>query len=95
MKFISVRELRLKPGDVWKAVQKEHDLIVTSNGKPVAMLIAVKEDTLEDEIDTIRTARALKALDNIQRKSIERKTDRISLKDINNEINGARKVRKR
>lgn len=94
MKFVTIRELRLKPGDVWKAAQKEQDLIVTSNGKPVAILTAVNEENFEVELDAIKTARALKALDSIHNKSLSNKTDRISLSEINREIGKVRKERK-
>ena len=32
MRFISVRDLRLKPGDVWNLAKKEKDLILTEVG---------------------------------------------------------------
>ena len=95
MQFVTVRELRLKPGQVWKKVQQGKDVIITSNGKPMAILTGVTEDTLEDELDSIRTARALKALDSIQESSVSQKTDRLSLKEIEKEIKAVRKVRKR
>ena len=40
MRFVSVRELRGQSAAVWKALAKEKDLIVTSNGKPIALLSA-------------------------------------------------------
>lgn len=95
MKFVTARDLRLKPGDVWRTVKKEHDLVITSKGKPIAILTAVEEDTLEEELDSIRTARALKALDYVHRKSAKLKTDRISQAEIEKEIRSARKSRSR
>jgi prevent-host-death family protein len=94
MKFVTVRDIRLRPGDVWKTAQRERDIIITSNGKPVAILTAIKEDTLEEELDSIRRARALNALDYIHRKSIKEGTDRISEEEIEEEIRSVRKVRK-
>ena len=40
MKFISSRELRNRPGLVQKELSNQEDLVLTSNGKPVAILIA-------------------------------------------------------
>jgi prevent-host-death family protein len=86
MKFITARDLRLKPGDVWKLAKKEEDLIITANGRPVALLTGVTEDTLEEELDVIQRARALRALDEIHRASALKGTDQISAKDIESEI---------
>ena len=47
MKFITVRELRGRSGQVWNKLARERDMILTSNGKPIAILSAVSEETLE------------------------------------------------
>jgi prevent-host-death family protein len=57
MRFISVREFRSKSGDVWKELAKEQEIVITSNGKPIAMVLAVTEETLEDLLRNVRRAR--------------------------------------
>lgn len=94
MKFVSVRDIRLKPGEVWKLSKKEKELIITSNGRPVAILIGTNEDSFEEELETIQRARALRALDAIHRKSILKGTARISNKEIDKEISAVRKGRR-
>ncbi|NLF09164.1 MAG: type II toxin-antitoxin system Phd/YefM family antitoxin, partial [Pirellulaceae bacterium] len=47
MKFVSVRELRARSADVWRQLSEEPDMVVTSNGKPVAILTAVSPAGLE------------------------------------------------
>lgn len=91
MKFVSVRDLRLKPRDVWKLADEEKDLIITSNGRPIAILTGVNEETFEDELDAIQRGRALKALDSIQRDSEMKGTSRITSKEIKLEIDAVRK----
>ena len=39
MKFVSVRDLRLKPGHIWEMAKQEKDVIITANGRPVAILL--------------------------------------------------------
>ena len=90
MKFVSVRDLRLKPGDVWKLAKREKDLIITANGRPKAILTGVDEDTFEEELDVIQRARALKALDSIHRDSVTKGTNRISNEEIRSEIDAVR-----
>jgi prevent-host-death family protein len=93
MKFITSRDLRLKPGDVWKLAKKEEEVVITANGRPIALLIGVTEETLEEELDVIQRARALKALDEIHRASVMNGTDRISSKEIESEIIQSRRRR--
>lgn len=94
MKFITARDLRLKPGNVWKLAQKEKDLVITANGRPIALLTGVTEDTFEEELDVIQRARALKALDEIHKDSMLKGTDKISYKEIESEIEQVRRRRK-
>ena len=48
MRFVSVRELRGKSAAIWKELAEEKDLVVTSNGKPIALLSATSEELLEE-----------------------------------------------
>lgn len=93
MKFVTVRDLRLKPGDVWKLARKEKDVVVTSNGRPVAILTGVDEESFESELEAIRRGRALKTLEALHAQSREKGTDKLSEKDIQAEIDLARKQR--
>ena len=72
MRFISVREFRGKSGDVWKELTEEQVLVITSNGKPIAIVSAVSEETLADSLRAIRRARAMAALAAMQRVSAKR-----------------------
>ena len=94
MKFVSVRDLRLKPGEVWKAAKQEKDIVITSNGRPIAILTGVDEDTFEEELNIIQRARALKALDAIQEDSVIKGTDKITGEEIQSEIDTVRKGKK-
>lgn len=49
MKFVAMRELKINPSKVIAGARKE-DMVVTRNGKPAAVLLAINEDTLEDYI---------------------------------------------
>jgi prevent-host-death family protein len=91
LRFISVRDLRLKPGEVWKLTKQEKDLIITANGRPIAILVGITEETLEDELDAIQRSRALRALDNLQKESSLKGTDQLSSADIDSEIRAVRK----
>ena len=94
MRFISVRDLSIKPKEVWQKV-KEEEMVITSNGKPIALLSAVTEETLERTIRSIRRARALMALEEMQGRAIQLGLNRITDSQIESEIRAVRKGRQR
>lgn len=47
MKFVGVRELRNKTGEVLSAVQKGDKVILTKRGKPFAAVARLREEEIE------------------------------------------------
>jgi antitoxin (DNA-binding transcriptional repressor) of toxin-antitoxin stability system len=94
MQFITIRELSTKPREIWEKIRKE-EIVITSNGKPVAILSGVTEETLEKTLKIIRRGRALLALEEMQQQSLERGLDRLTEPEIQTEIKTARQSRKR
>jgi antitoxin (DNA-binding transcriptional repressor) of toxin-antitoxin stability system len=95
MKFISVRDLRGKSAEVWKKLPTERELIVTSNGRPIAILSAVNESNLEESLSAFRQARAVEAVMSLQHQSTVQGTDRITMEEIDAEIKTVREKRQR
>lgn len=95
MKFLSVRELRGNAAKVWKELPAERDMVVTSSGRPVAILSAVGEDNVEESLTAIRRARAMAAVADLQAQSAERKLDRTTQAEIEEEIRQVRRQRAR
>ena len=93
MKFLSVRDLRGKSAQIWKELPDEREMVVTSNGRPIAILAAITEGNLEESLAAFRRARAVEAVVSIQRKALKQGKDRISLDEINAEIKAVRKKR--
>ncbi|WP_306534031.1 type II toxin-antitoxin system Phd/YefM family antitoxin [Geobacter sp.] len=95
MKFVSVRDLRGKSAQVWKELPEEREMIITSNGRPIAILAAISEANLEESLAAFRRARAVEAVASLQRRSVEQGADGITLDEINAEIGAVRKERAR
>jgi antitoxin (DNA-binding transcriptional repressor) of toxin-antitoxin stability system len=95
MKFISVRELRASSARVWAELAGERELVVTNNGRPVAILAAVDGSNLEESLAAFRQARAVEAVARLQRDSLERGGDRLTAKEIDAEIAAVRAKRSR
>lgn len=94
MKFISVRDLRNRPGDVWKNLQ-EDDLVLTANGEPRGILVSVGEDDLEEALEALRRARAMTALSRMRKRAADAGRDRMPPEEIEREIRTARDERRR
>ncbi len=95
MKFLSVRDLRGKSAQVWKKLPEEREMIITSNGRPIAILAAVSESNVEESLSAFRQARAVEAVASLQRRSLEQGADRIPMDEIDAEIKAVRKKRAR
>jgi antitoxin (DNA-binding transcriptional repressor) of toxin-antitoxin stability system len=95
MKFVSVRELRGRPGLVWKALAAEKELVLTSNGKPIAILSSVGEDSFEEALGQLRRARAVEAASRLQGRAQARFPRALSPAEVTREIAAARKHRPR
>ena len=90
MKIISVRELRSQTARLWNDLAKEQEIVIMLNGKPVALLTATDEDTLEESLESIRRARAMQGLMKAQMESVNLGLDKLTLDEINEEIDAYR-----
>ncbi len=95
MKFLSVRDLKTKSSQVWKELAGQKEMIVTSNGRPIALLSSINENNLEQLLTAFRRARATNAVASIQYESTQKGTDKISMDEIGAEIGAVRSKRKK
>lgn len=95
MKFLSVRDLRGNSARVWRELPNEREMVVTSNGRPVALLTAVDQNTVEQSLSTWRRVRATQAISDIQRESARKGTDQLSMSEIESEIRRVRQGRRK
>lgn len=93
MKFVSTRELRNRPGYVRNLAQKD-DLVLTTNGKPVAILLGIEEGELEETVRALRQAKAQLALSRLRKQAARRGAGRMSASAIDAEIRAVRSRRK-
>ncbi len=94
MRFLSVRELRGNSARIWRELPKEGEMVVTSNGKPVAVLTAVDDDNVEEALAAWRRVRATQAIADIQQQSMQKGTAELSMDEVDAEIKKARQDRR-
>jgi hypothetical protein len=88
MKFISSREIRSNPARLWEVTGSDES-VITVNGKPRAIVVAVGED-LEVTLASIRRARAFNALEKIRIYAREKGLENLTDQEIEHEICQAR-----
>jgi antitoxin (DNA-binding transcriptional repressor) of toxin-antitoxin stability system len=95
MKFLSVRDLKGKSAQIWKELPEEKEMVLTSNGRPIAILSSINEDNLEQVLSAFRRARAIEAVTALQYASAAGGTSKLAMKEIDKEIKAVRKQRKK
>jgi len=91
MRFLSVRDFRDKSAQIWKDLPDEREMIITSNGRPIAILAAISESNFEESLKAFRQARAVEAVASLHRRSVDQGTDKITMDEIDAEIKIVRK----
>ena len=95
MKFITIRDLRSRSAEIQRLLPGEREMVLTSNGRPVAIMTAVDESSVEGMIMAIRAARAIRAVNAVQEKSLRSGKSGMRVEDINREISAVRASRKK
>ena len=93
VKFVSSREIRVNPKPVFDSLE-EGEVVITSRGKPVALLLGVSGEDLEETVRLVRRVRAQAAVSRM-RKSAARQGlhRRMDLDEIEQEVRAARSER--
>jgi prevent-host-death family protein len=94
MEFVTIRDLRLKPGEVWDKLRQQREIILTSNGRPVAVIAGVGENDVEETVAALRRARAQAAVSRLRRAAAERGVDKLTAAEIESEIAQVRRERR-
>ena len=91
MKFITVRDLRTSPAKIWKELPEEQEMVITNNGKPIALLTPITDRNLEETLATIRRVKAINAVKLMQQKSMKNKNSKMTMAEIEGEIQKVRR----
>ncbi|MDO9289386.1 MAG: hypothetical protein Q7T83_11430 [Thermodesulfovibrionales bacterium] len=94
MKFVTVRDFRIRPGTVWSNLDKNEEIVITSKGKPIALLTGVSDVTFDETLKLLRRAKAELAVSRMRKASIKKGLSKLTTKEIDAEIIAARKARK-
>jgi antitoxin (DNA-binding transcriptional repressor) of toxin-antitoxin stability system len=93
MKYITARDLRSSTPDVWSALREEREIVVTLNGKPVAVMGSVEGEDVDEFLAVLSRARAMYAVDRLQEASRRAGKDKLTAEDVESEIAAVRRKR--
>ena len=93
MKFVTIRDLRSRSHQIQNDLPKYEEMVLTSNGKPIAIMTSISEESLEDSLAAIRRARAISAVTSIQLQSVRSGKYMMRAGEIENEVRDVRRAR--
>ena len=95
MRFITIRDLRTSPAKVWKTLSEEKEMVITNNGRPIALLTPITDGNFEETIKAMRISRAASAIKSMQLYSVKTGQSKMTKGEIEDEINQSRQDRSR
>jgi antitoxin (DNA-binding transcriptional repressor) of toxin-antitoxin stability system len=90
MRYVSVRELRSQSAAVWRDLEREGELVITSNGKPIAILSPTQEQDVQRTLDEVRRARVKAAVARLHEQAQAAGVDDLTMGEISREVAQAR-----
>jgi antitoxin (DNA-binding transcriptional repressor) of toxin-antitoxin stability system len=94
LNFYTVRDLRTHPREIWEKLSEVHEVIITNNGKPSALMIEIDDENLEDVLASVRQSMAMRAVNKLRLSAIRNKISEMSADEIEDEIAKVREERK-
>ncbi len=95
MNFYTVRDLRTHPREVWKKLSEVHEVIITNNGKPSALMIEIDDENLEDVLASIRQSMAMRAVNKLRLSSLRSGQAKMTLAEIDAEVSKVRQDKRK
>ena len=94
MSFVSFRELRTATTKINEMLTDDGKIVVTSNGKPKALMIQVNESDFEETLAALNQVRLTRTISRIRASAQSSGVSEMTLDDINAEIALSRKERR-
>ena len=94
MRFVTIKELRSSTAAIRRDLAADEEIVVTANGRPIALLSPVDGDNLEQELQASRRARARAALDRVRAQARAAGTSGMAMREVEEVVAATRKVRK-
>lgn len=92
MKFVSSREIRINPRPILEYLEGGDEVVVTTHGKPVALMLGVGEENLEETLRAVRSAKAQASVSNMRKIAQDKGLNQADRKAVEDEIEASRRA---
>jgi prevent-host-death family protein len=92
METIAVREFRINPAKVWRKLKKTGRMIITSSGKPIALLTDIKDGNIVDEVRIDASVRGALAMSKLREHAFKAGISQMKPEEIEMEIQKSRQT---
>jgi hypothetical protein len=90
MEFLSISDLSKSPKFAFDCLAADGKAIITNNGKPQAIMLKIDDSNFQKTLDMIQQLEFAQSVANMQQESSKNGNDKMTLEEINAEINAAR-----
>ena len=92
MEFVTVRDFRTSPKNIWEKLSASGEVVITNNGKPSALMLNINDGEFEEVLRSVRQAKAMRALNAIRFEAAQKGF--LSEEEIEAEIQAYRKEKR-
>jgi hypothetical protein len=92
MDFVSIRDFRTSPRNIWERLSRDGEAVVTNNGKPIALLLNIEDGAFDDLSRAVRQAKAMMSINRMR--GIAAENGYMADDEIETEIQAARADRR-
>jgi len=89
MNFYTVRDLRSTPKSIWENLSVDGEVVITNNGRPMALLLDIADGDFEETLKAVRQAKAAIAFNSMRGRAADK--GYMSDEEIEAEIAAARR----
>lgn len=93
MKTVTIRDFRTRPAEARKTIAEAHQSLLTASGKPLALMIAVDSESLDETLEALKIGRAQTALRALRNEAAARGMDKLSAAEVDTIIAEVREDR--
>lgn len=94
MDYVTVKDLRTGPIEVWDRVAAGEELVLTRDGKPFAVVVPTAPSDVEETLRALRLRSFGKAVDQARRQAQEGGSDVLTDAEIEAEVSAVRQSRR-
>lgn len=95
MKTVTIRDFRTRPAEARKVILDEPQSLLTASGQPIALMIPVDSESLEEMVEALKIGRGQTALRALREEARSRGLDKLSAEEVEAVIADVRQRRAR